>query len=33
MERGSIVEMGKTESVLEMPQHPYTKKLLASVFA
>ena len=28
---GKIVEMGETESVLQNPQHPYTKALLAAV--
>jgi ABC-type dipeptide/oligopeptide/nickel transport system ATPase component len=31
MFRGEIVEIGKTESVLENPQHPYTKALIACV--
>ena len=31
MFRGEIVETGKTESVLENPQHPYTKALIACV--
>ena len=31
MFRGEIVETGKTESVLEYPQHPYTKALIACV--
>ena len=30
MERGRLVEMGKTAAVFDDPQHPYTKKLLAS---
>jgi len=30
MERGRLVESGTTESVFERPQHPYTRKLLAS---
>ncbi|MGC4410126.1 ABC transporter ATP-binding protein (plasmid) [Rhizobium rosettiformans] len=31
MEKGSIVEHGRTESLLEAPQHPYTQKLLSSL--
>jgi ABC-type dipeptide/oligopeptide/nickel transport system ATPase component len=31
MFRGEIVETGETESVLENPQHPYTKALIACV--
>jgi peptide/nickel transport system ATP-binding protein len=31
MEKGSIVEHGRTEDLLEAPQHPYTKKLLSSL--
>jgi ABC-type dipeptide/oligopeptide/nickel transport system ATPase component len=31
MFRGEIVETGKTESVLENPQHPYTQALIACV--
>jgi len=31
MESGQIVELGSIETVLKTPQHPYTKKLLASV--
>ncbi len=31
MYKGEIVERGHTESLLESPTHPYTKKLLASV--
>ena len=30
MERGKLVEMGATAEVFAHPQHPYTKKLLAS---
>ena len=30
MERGRLVESGATESVFQRPQHPYTRKLLAS---
>jgi microcin C transport system ATP-binding protein len=30
MERGRLVEMGRTAEVFERPQHAYTKKLLAS---
>ena len=29
--KGKIVEMGKTKEVLENPQHPYTKSLMAAV--
>jgi peptide/nickel transport system ATP-binding protein len=31
MEKGVIVEEGRTEDLLEAPQHPYTKKLLSSL--
>ncbi|KQQ35527.1 peptide ABC transporter ATP-binding protein [Rhizobium sp. Leaf306] len=31
MEKGSIVEHGRTEDLLEAPQHHYTKKLLSSL--
>jgi peptide/nickel transport system ATP-binding protein len=31
MEKGVIVEAGRTEDLLEAPQHPYTKKLLSSL--
>jgi peptide/nickel transport system ATP-binding protein len=31
LERGRIVESGPTHDILAMPQHPYTRKLLASV--
>ena len=31
MEKGSIVEAGTTEQILEAPQHPYTRKLLSSL--
>ena len=31
MEKGSIVEAGRTEDLLDAPQHPYTKKLLQSL--
>ncbi|WP_432349439.1 ABC transporter ATP-binding protein (plasmid) [Shinella yambaruensis] len=31
MEKGAIVEAGRTEDLLEAPQHPYTKKLLSSL--
>lgn len=31
MEKGSIVEAGTTEQILEQPQHPYTRKLLSSL--
>ncbi|MDH5784648.1 MAG: ABC transporter ATP-binding protein [Chromatiales bacterium] len=30
MERGKLVEQGRVSAVLESPQHPYTRKLLAS---
>jgi ABC-type glutathione transport system ATPase component len=31
MRRGEIVEAGKTQTVFEAPQHPYTKALLSAV--
>lgn len=31
LERGRVVEMGKTSAVLANPGHPYTRKLLASI--
>jgi peptide/nickel transport system ATP-binding protein len=31
MEKGSIVEHGRTEDLLDAPKHPYTKKLLSSL--
>jgi len=31
MEKGSIVEEGRTEDLLDAPQHAYTKKLLSSL--
>ena len=31
MQQGKLVEVGRTEQVLNNPQHPYTQKLLASV--
>ncbi len=31
MEKGAIVEKGRTEDLLKAPQHPYTKKLLSSL--
>jgi ABC-type glutathione transport system ATPase component len=31
MHRGALVETGDTETVLAMPQHPYTQRLLAAV--
>ena len=31
LERGRIVEAGRTRDILSAPQHPYTKTLLASV--
>src|SRR5438094_4494309 len=30
MEKGVLVEQGRTADVIERPQHPYTKKLVAS---
>src|SRR5207302_9437882 len=30
MEQGVLVEQGRTADVIERPQHPYTKKLVAS---
>ncbi|MBU0502655.1 MAG: ATP-binding cassette domain-containing protein [bacterium] len=32
MEAGQIKEIGLTDAILKDPQHPYTKKLLASAF-
>lgn len=31
MEKGVIVEQGSSEQILNQPQHPYTKRLIASV--
>ncbi|WP_295811302.1 ABC transporter ATP-binding protein [uncultured Nitratireductor sp.] len=31
LEKGRVVESGKTADILENPKHPYTQKLLASV--
>jgi oligopeptide transport system ATP-binding protein len=31
MRKGRVVETGPTEQVLESPQHPYTKQLLAAI--
>jgi peptide/nickel transport system ATP-binding protein len=31
MEKGAIVEQGRTEDLLDAPQHPYTRKLLSSL--
>lgn len=31
MSRGKIVETGTPEQVMDSPQHPYTRKLLASI--
>jgi len=31
MHRGAIVEIGATDAVMERPQHPYTRRLLAAV--
>ncbi|USI93006.1 hypothetical protein [Rhodococcus pyridinivorans] len=31
LRNGSVVETGATEDVLEAPQHPYTRELLAAV--
>ncbi|MGE9291612.1 MAG: dipeptide ABC transporter ATP-binding protein [Puniceicoccales bacterium] len=31
MSKGELVEVGKTESLFEDPQHPYTRKLLSAV--
>ena len=31
MRRGEIVETGATRAVLDRPQHPYTKRLIACV--
>ncbi|EGL62920.1 ABC transporter, nucleotide binding/ATPase protein (peptide) [Agrobacterium sp. ATCC 31749] len=31
MEKGAIVEQGRTEDLLDAPRHPYTKKLLSSL--
>ncbi|WP_043613747.1 ABC transporter ATP-binding protein [Ensifer sp. ZNC0028] len=31
LERGKVVESGKTRDILAAPQHPYTQRLLASI--
>jgi len=31
LHEGDIVECGSTESILELPQHPYTQKLIAAL--
>jgi peptide/nickel transport system ATP-binding protein len=31
LQQGRVVESGKTSAILQAPQHPYTRKLLASV--
>jgi peptide/nickel transport system ATP-binding protein len=31
LQRGKVVEQGKTEKVFSDPQHPYTRLLLSSV--
>lgn len=31
LERGRVVEMGRTQDVLANPRHPYTQKLLSSI--
>ncbi|OWV77771.1 peptide ABC transporter ATP-binding protein [Rhizobium sp. R635] len=31
MEKGAIVEQGRTEDLLDAPRHPYTRKLLSSL--
>ncbi|HYY68487.1 MAG TPA: oligopeptide/dipeptide ABC transporter ATP-binding protein, partial [Terriglobales bacterium] len=31
LHEGEIVECGPTEDILECPQHPYTKKLIAAL--
>lgn len=31
MESGKIVELGNAETIMDSPQHPYTRKLLAAV--
>ncbi|MEI2298197.1 ABC transporter ATP-binding protein [Ensifer sp. MJa1] len=31
LERGTVVESGKTRDILSAPKHPYTQRLLASI--
>jgi microcin C transport system ATP-binding protein len=32
MKDGEVVEAGATEAILDAPQHPYTKALMAAAF-
>jgi len=32
MKDGEVVEAGATDAILETPQHPYTKALMAAAF-